>query len=103
MGKFISLARKNEGPTEIAKSGPTYPNFWVDEHDLGIREKHVGKTITATVKLYVHSISKRVEKGDVKYDPSLEVRAIALEDLPEEGVQDMIEDGLKEEQEKDKK
>lgn len=101
MKHFIDLGQQSPSTEPVPKEPKRkwYPDFYMGEKDIGLREEHAGEMIEATVKLYVRSVTKQIKDGKTTYNSNIEVRAIRIDNAPEKHVQEMIESGLKEEQE----
>jgi len=81
---FINLGEKPSStqgavPTAPDKAKVYYPSLHIDNSDLGLEEKDVGKELMAMIKLKVRSVEKRMsESNGKKYSCSLEVIGIDI-------------------------
>ena len=82
MGKMISLLRKDNNPTAEKYVPPKYPEFGVDQVDLGISPEDVGRVFEARVKLKVRSCTEFLvgrPKGKTEEESSCAFEVMEIE------------------------
>jgi len=84
-----------EQPAGAGKEEAHYPYFSISK-DVGLDQEDAGKTITATVKLRVKSVEKRVEtkNGETKKIDRAEFDVLAI-GIDKKDFADAVEEGIK--------